>query len=164
MNHQHREKPDILGSIADIKSHSQKPELNLTTIKANAEAATETDLKSLERRVRMLEAPEMGVSMALTDDLLTFIRNVATMSPTTTIKMCKLLTAKDEEIERLRENLQTSEDNAGELQQCFDELMPENKQLREALVKYGCHTERCIHSGVKKCNCGYHEALKGNSK
>ena len=36
-------------------------------------------------------------------------------------------------IKELEDNLQASEDNAGELQLCFDELMPENKRLKDKL-------------------------------
>lgn len=36
-------------------------------------------------------------------------------------------------LDSAEKNLIISEDNAGELQQCFDELMPENTRLRKAL-------------------------------
>ena len=63
------------------------------------------------------------------------------------------------ENKRLKDNLGMSEDNAHELQQCFDELLPENEKMVDLLYKaasqlrfIGCFAN--CDKGVTKNNDG----------
>ena len=46
-------------------------------------------------------------------------------------------------------------------QEQIRQLQAENKRLKFALDRYGCHDRECDESEKAKCICGFEQALKG---
>ncbi|KKM82686.1 hypothetical protein LCGC14_1317030 [marine sediment metagenome] len=84
------------------------------------------------------------------------------------------------ENKQLKQDLSDSEDNAHELQGCYDEMLPLCKQakqlqakideLKKALEKYSVHKDDCNlmlneHLSVcdSKCTCGFDQALQNTN-